>query len=204
MKKCNCCKEFKSMESFNKCKSKPDGLQPRCRYCDKEYSLKNRDANSERSRKWAIENKERKSETNAAWVKANKNRVSLINKRYYEKYPKLKSDRAIKWKSENRVRVAKNQRDWQESNRERVNDAAARYRVSKLNATPIWADKIGIARFYSNATALQKSTGIKHHVDHIVPLVSKYVCGLHCEANLRVLPALENLKKSNRHWPDMP
>lgn len=33
--------------------------------------------------------------------------------------------------------------------------------------------------------------------------VSKKVCGLHCEANLRALPAVDNISKGNRHWPDM-
>jgi hypothetical protein len=42
------------------------------------------------------------------------------------------------------------------------------------------------------------------HVDHIVPLVSKFVCGLHCEANLQLLPGPENQRKGNRVWPDMP
>lgn len=47
------------------------------------------------------------------------------------------------------------------------------------------------------------ATGICYSGDHIVPLLHPMVCGLHCPANLRVLPLAENLRKSNKHWPDM-
>ena len=46
--------------------------------------------------------------------------------------------------------------------------------------------------------------GGRWHVDHIVPLKSKIVCGLHCSANLQVIPAIINSSKGNRVWPDMP
>lgn len=79
----------------------------------------------------------------------------------------------------------------------------AQRRASLINATPAWADHAEIAKIYESAERIEAETGIEHHVDHIVPLVSKKVCGLHCEANLRALPAVDNISKGNRHWPDM-
>lgn len=75
---------------------------------------------------------------------------------------------------------------------------------AKGRATPAWADKDAMRSIYKEAARISAQTGEARHVDHIVPLKSDLVCGLHCEANLRVVTAADNLKKHNRSWPDMP
>jgi hypothetical protein len=57
---------------------------------------------------------------------------------------------------------------------------------------------------YHLARIRTKSTGVIHHVDHIVPLRSKLVCGLHVPENLQVIEGKLNLRKNNKWWPDMP
>ena len=68
----------------------------------------------------------------------------------------------------------------------------ANRRASKLRATPAWADFDKIKSIYDNCP-----TG--YHVDHIIPLQGKYICGLHVETNLQYLPASENISKRNYH-----
>lgn len=65
-------------------------------------------------------------------------------------------------------------------------------------ATPAWADRRAIAAVYAQAAHLSRTTGIPHHVDHEIPLQGEFVTGLHVHTNLRPLPAIDNLRKSNR------
>lgn len=60
-----------------------------------------------------------------------------------------------------------------------------------------------IASIYKEAKALATAYGFKFHVDHIVPLNSKYVSGFTCLANMEPLSASANSSKGNHWWPDM-
>ena len=95
-------------------------------------------------------------------------------------------------------------KEWSKKNAYKKNASCQGRKAAKLKATPIWADLEIVEGLYKQARELEKSTGIKHDVDHIVPLRSKLVCGLHVESNLRVIPSIENRIKGNKVWPDWP
>lgn len=90
-----------------------------------------------------------------------------------------------------RARAAKRRKT--QADKVNANIAARKSYIKR--ATPSWANKFFIAEAYHIAKVREKEFGIKWHVDHIVPLRGKRVCGLHVENNLQVIPAKVNLKK---------
>lgn len=112
--------------------------------------------------------------------------------------------RAIKWREQNKDKYKSNQAAWRKRvSTKRCFEAVKRRAVSR-KATPAWANQFFISEAYDLARLRTKMLGYKWHVDHIIPLKSKIVCGLHVENNLRVISEKLNLSKGNRTWPDMP
>ena len=93
------------------------------------------------------------------------------------------------------------QQAWKERNLVWVRaDTKARRRKHR-QATPPWLttkQKSEIRQIYQIAITMSKTTGEQYVVDHIVPLRSETVCGLHVPWNLRVITQDDNLRKSNK------
>lgn len=93
---------------------------------------------------------------------------------------------------------------WREAQPEKYRAAAnahhAKRRVARRSAVPPWADLAAIAEVYAFATEM-RAGGIDCHVDHVIPLLGKKVCGLHVHTNLAVILADKNRRKGNR-WVD--
>jgi hypothetical protein len=123
------------------------------------------------------------------WRAENKDTLRALNAKWIAENPEKYSGMVLRIRERNRARTAARE--------------SAR-RAATYAATPTWAAADEIASIYEQARSMTIETGVEHHVDHIVPLKSKKVCGLHVPANLRVITKSENSRKSNRYWPDMP
>jgi hypothetical protein len=131
-----------------------------------------------KSAEWYAQNAKRKQETNATWRAANPEKA-----------------KAAQVKATAR---------WREANPHRVTAKQARRTAAQLQATPTWADEKAIRQYYLIANYLSVELNSPFQVDHVVPLQSKEVCGLHAQTNLSILPAAWNAKKGNRTWPGKP
>ena len=66
-------------------------------------------------------------------------------------------------------------------------------------ARPAWRDHQKINKIYEECKKLNELAGfIKYHVDHIIPIKGREVCGLHWHENLQILTAEENQRKLNK------
>jgi len=115
--------------------------------------------------------------------------------------PVKRAKRLARYQANKEMLCAK-RRAYQRANLDKIAAKNALFKARKLNRTPKWLtedDKKWIAWHYKHARKMTELTGIPHHVDHIVPMQGKNVSGLHCPLNLQVIPASENLSKSNKY-----
>lgn len=132
--------------------------------------------------------------------------------------PEREKARLRQWHLDNKERSRAQVREWKKAHPEKIKESnnrrrekrpwlwtvgCSKRRAAKKQATPAWANLEKIARIYELAAVLN-ADGCAFEVDHVVPLKSPLVCGLHVENNLQLLPKLHNRSKGNRHWPDMP
>lgn len=137
----------------------------------KEWYVRNREIAIQRARAWALANPEKVSAKNIKYKAKKKDEIKEYNK---------------KWWSENKPKRAAYQ---------------SKRKAAQLQRTPKWLtdnDLWMIEEAFHLAELRTKQFGFPWHVDHVVPLQGKMVSGLHVPANIQVIPARENTRKSNK------
>jgi ATPase subunit of ABC transporter with duplicated ATPase domains len=175
-KQCTLCKIEKNFANFHQEKSRKDGFHPWCKQCK-----------GERQKSYYENNKPEILERQAKYQKNNEQKIKDASKvrakRNYDKDPKKSVQRVL---------------DYIKKNPQKNAERSAMHRAILLQATPPWADRRLIEEVYEFAVEF-KEFGFDVHVDHIVPLKGKNVCGLHVQKNLRVCLAVINLSKGNKY-----
>lgn len=129
----------------------------------------------------------------------NKGRRSEIMKKWYSNNKERHAASGRLWVENNREKSREIKRAWQKRNSDKDLVKVRRYQMKKLNAQPSWTNEFFIKEAYALAKLRTEIFGFPWHVDHVIPLQGKIVCGLHVENNLQVIPASENVRKSNKY-----
>lgn len=124
----------------------------------------------------------------------NRERLLGLVKTYYHD----NRDSILEYLDEWRKLNPERNKQYNKLNPEISREKSNRRRLKFKKSIPVWFEKQDILNLYKEARTLEDMDGIKRHVDHIVPITHHLVCGLHCLDNLRIIPAVENLKKKNR------
>lgn len=184
-KACKTCGVMKGLGEYHCNRLARDGRSNTCKTCAtaraKAWQANNKervrarylgDAYRARSREHYARNREARKAKDKAWRERNPEKFKASCRRWLAKQPGYNS---------NHVRLRR-----------------LREKRAMLSCLT-WRD---VRPFYALAAKLTKETGIEHHVDHIIPINSPVVCGLHVPANLQVIRGDENRRKRNRFSPD--
>lgn len=201
-KRCTKCGETRPVAEFGPNKRMRDGLNSNCRPCRRAAK-----------RKWAADNAQRVAEYNkgwkaenpryhAEWQKDNRDSLRALERARYADNREAAAEKRHRLYRKHRDKRTAYARAWSKEHPHLRVMYMAERRARVRQATPAWADRSKIADYYDLAGLISAETGVAYHVDHIVPLVSPLVCGLHCEHNLQILQGAVNASKNNRFSVD--
>lgn len=207
MKICTKCGIEKPLTEFHKQRLGRSGRFARCKACRRAERIWLYVANPEpfkaASREWRAANPEKARTVSRMSYAANQERYKAKSRAQYAADPEKSKAANRKWCAAHPERA----RDLYVADPVKAQAYVALRNAHKIHATPAWANLFLIEEIYDLAVRRTKlkTGGVKRwEVDHIVPLRSKFVCGLHVANNMRVVPLSENRRKGNRTWPEMP
>lgn len=157
---------------------------------------------------------ERSRQKSKVWRAENPEVNRAIKQTHYYANVEAERARSRAWHNANREKVAANALAWQRRNKHKTRANSSNRRAVLTNATPPWQTAVhrqAIEDLHALTLALEKASGVPHHLDHIFPLTGfgrnaegrrvQVSCGLHVPWNLRPIPAKKNCSKWAWH-PD--
>lgn len=189
----------KKIERYNKLKQDPEWLEKEIERL-REYKKRNRERLREKGKEYRENNKEKRRDTQFKYRLKNKNKLNLI--RNDPAYVEKQRAWSREWKEKNSEKMKEKRKEWKKKNKELVSWHNSQ-RNEKLKRATIGGNmfKDQILKIYKEKYRLNEETGVVHHTDHQIPLCNPTVCGLNVPWNMENIPAVNNLKKSNKLDP---
>ena len=172
MKTCTKCGCTKPLSDFHAYTRSTQGHKSKCKVC---------------CNKHAVEYRKRTADHHQEYRANNRHRIKAYNAEMYSTNKEVEKQRCAEYFQRNKAARA---------------SYVAKRKAARLNATPAWADSALIKLLYATRQYMTEQTGFEWHVDHVVPLQGRNVCGLHVHNNLRVVPRQFNLQKGNTYDTD--
>lgn len=178
------------------------------------YRKLNRDKLREWHRLHYAKNVDRKKAYRRLYYLENKASCNAANKRYREEHREELNEYARQYYADNRDQLVAEKAAYRKENPEKILEANRKWREANPDLLKAnWARRRHLARARMKAmcelTQLvteeavmlcrerYEETGVKWHLDHMLPLRSKTVSGLHVWNNLQVIPEKMNTEKHN-------
>ena len=181
-KQCRKCKEDKALSLFYANKRMKDGFNTFCIDCHKADGIV----------------RKQKNRADAEF----KAQELTYKKQYRERTVGQRAQYMTQWRAKNVEHTALYGKTYRANNKALTNFLCQKRKIALLNRTPDWLtpdDFWMIEEAYELAEKRTNMFGFSWHVDHTIPLRGKLVSGLHVPQNLRVIPAKENMRKTNRY-----
>lgn len=202
-KRCAKCGEVKSVSEFGLRRKGSTAYAAYCKPCSSKAGVA-----------WARENKARHNGNTAAWRAANAEKAReaargrwaadpeghrAYHREWYQKHAEKRRERRRRYHAAHIEQEAERFRQWRLANPGKSRARSRGYDARKIKAEPPWADRELIAVVYEQCAEMNRIAGwTKYHVDHVMPLKSPILCGLHVHYNLQIITAEENLSKRNK------
>lgn len=144
--KLECCKcgGIKTVDNFNKNKSKKDGVYNICKECRKEYNKNNREKEYERQRRYYENNKDRERKKRRQYYENNKEKESKRKRQRYENNKEKVLGINRRWRENNKEKLFEINRQYRENNKEKISKTNRQYRENKAQRE--------IMKIYENVT----------------------------------------------------